>query len=211
MTRNCAAEWRSFANSSSETVTVPPSLGYDPERGYAGVETLEGASLSYLIVGALACSAWAMPRSTNDADFVVACSAPDLETVIRKLPSPIKPDPQARMEPFTGTVRWILTIEESSFQIELFLLGSDSHHAEMFRRKCRQRIEMLDRQVWLPTAEDLIIQKVRWGRRKDLDDAVNILAVQGGAIDFEYVETWCCRHGTSKTLRELRAAIGPDL
>ncbi len=121
----------------------------------------------------------AMPRSTNDADFVVACSAPDLETVIRKLPSLIKPDPQARKELFTGTVRWILTVEESSFQIELFLLGSDSYHAEMFRRKCRQRIEMLGRQVWLPTAEDLIIQKVRWGRRKDLDDAVNILAVQG--------------------------------
>ena len=44
-------------------------------------------------------------------------------------------------------------------------------------------------EVWLPTAEDVIITKLRWsllGRRsKDRDDARDVIAVQGDRIDWE--------------------------
>jgi hypothetical protein len=61
--------------------------------------------------------------------------------------------------------------------------------------------------VWIITPEDLVIQKLRWGRRKDLDDAQNVFAVQGSAIDLEYINLWCARHGTMERLSELLAAI----
>ena len=67
------------------------------------------------------------------------------------------------------------------------------------------------RTVWIPTAEDLVIQKLRWARRKDLDDAQNILAVQGVVIDYAHIEMWCERHGTVERLVEVRAAIPPGL
>lgn len=175
------------------------------------LETVEAAGMEYVIVGALASGAWGIPRSTKDADFVVACAGPELDAVLRKLPSSYSIDPQARMELFTGTLRWVLHLEGTPFEIEVFLLGADPHHAEIFVRKRRERILMIDREAWIPTAEDLVIQKLRWARRKDLDDAQNILAVQGGAIDYAYIEAWCARHGTLDRLAEVRAAIPPGL
>ena len=171
---------------------------------------IECAGVEYVLVGALATGAWGIPRSTNDADFVVACTAPALDAVLRKLPTAISVEPQARMELFTGTLRWILHIEGTAFEIEIFLLGNDPHHAAIFARKRRERIAMINREAWIPTAEDLVIQKLRWARRKDLDDAQNILAVQGQAIDRAYLETWCARHGTLDRLAEIRARI-PEL
>ncbi len=72
-------------------------------------------------------------------------------------------------------------------------------------------IEGVGIEAWVPTAEDLIIKKLRWARRKDLDDARNILAVQGDTIDFPHLETWCTQHGTLDRLTELRASIPPGL
>jgi len=45
-------------------------------------------------------------------------------------------------------------------------------------------------EVWIPTAEDIVVQKLRWGRNKDLDDARDVLAVQGtDFLDMPYIET----------------------
>ncbi len=66
-------------------------------------------------------------------------------------------------------------------------------------------------EAWVATAEDLVIQKLRWARRKDLDDAQNILSVQGRHLITRILESWCNRHGTMERLRELRAAIPPGL
>lgn len=177
----------------------------------AVLEQVEAAATDYLIVGALAVGAWGIPRSTKDADFVLATAAHDLDAILRRLPASFSIDAQARMELFTGTRRWILHIEGLPFEIETFLLGDDPHHHEMFRRKRRERIDMIDCEAWIPGPEDLVIQKLRWARTKDLDDARGILAVQGAAIDDAYLETWCTRHGTTERLEELRASIPPDL
>ena len=44
---------------------------------------------------------------------------------------------------------------------------------------------------------------------KDRDDARNILAVQGDALDFAYIGRWCDTHGTRARLEELRRSIPP--
>lgn len=183
-----------------------------PEGAIVAVlEEVEAAQVDYLLVGALAYGAWGIPRSTKDADFVMAVAGPALDAILRRLPSEFSIDPQARMELFTGTLRWILHVEGIPFEIETFLLGTDPHHHEMFRRKRRERILMIQREAWIPTAEDMVIQKLRWARRKDLDDAQNILAVQGDAIDYAHIDAWCARHGTLERLAEVRAGIPPDL
>ena len=183
-----------------------------PEQAVIAVlEEVEAARAEYLIVGALAYGAWGIPRSTTDADFVLAMPGLEVDAILRRLPAEFSIDPQARMELFTGTLRWVLHIAGTPFEIETFLLGNDPHHHEMFRRKRRERIAMIDREAWIPTAEDLVIQKLRWARRKDLDDAQNILAVQGDAIDYAHIEMWCGRHGTLERLAEVRAGIPPGL
>jgi hypothetical protein len=71
----------------------------------------------------------------------------------------------------------------------------------------------MGRQVWIPTAEDVIVTKLHWallGRRsKDRDDARDVIAVQGDRIDWDYVHRWCEQHGTRALLDEIRASIPP--
>ena len=70
---------------------------------------------------------------------------------------------------------------------------------------------MLDREIFLPTVEDVILNKLRWsqsGRRlKDVDDVRNVIAVQQDRIDWDYVYAWCDRHGTREVLEAVRKSL----
>jgi hypothetical protein len=63
----------------------------------------------------------------------------------------------------------------------------------------------------LPRAEDVVIWKLRWsraGRRtKDIEDVMNVLAVQKGNLDMEYIRRWCLEHGTLELLEKTLASI----
>jgi hypothetical protein len=63
--------------------------------------------------------------------------------------------------------------------------------------------------VFFPTAEDVVVQKLRWGRLKDQSDLLEVLALQGESLDFAYIEHWCDAHGTRELLDKLRSEIPP--
>ncbi len=73
--------------------------------------------------------------------------------------------------------------------------------------------EVDGRTVNIPTAEDVIVTKLRWAhriaRRKDLDDIRNVLAVRQGDFDWDYIHRWADEHGTRALLEEIRAEIPP--
>lgn len=88
---------------------------------------------------------------------------------------------------------------------ELFGCSDDPH--DLARLARRQRVQLLDHQTWVLTAEDVVITKLRWGRHpnrsKDLDDARNVLAVRQGDLDLAYIRRWCTDHGTTADLDRL--------
>jgi hypothetical protein len=63
----------------------------------------------------------------------------------------------------------------------------------------------------VPTPEDVVVQKVRWSsigkRRKDIDDAVNVIAMQYALLDWAYIEQWCTRHDTLELLATLQKEV----
>lgn len=183
----------------------------DDEISRAALDAIRAAGLDYVLVGGLAVIAHTFPRTTLDADFVIAASLSAIDQLTPHFPAAFRVDAQPQMEMLTGTYRWIIEVEGSTFRVEIFHLGSDPHHHEIFRRRLTIPLPALGSTVWIPAPEDLVIQKLRWARRKDLDDAQNILAVQGDTIDYTHIETWCARHGTLDRLAEVRAGIPPGL
>src|SRR5207247_7553096 len=91
------------------------------------------------------------------------------------------------------------------FKVEVFRLSEDAHDQERFRR--RQSVTVDGRQVFFPTAEDVIIWKLRWRRSKDRDDVRAVMGVQGDKLDWPYIEGWCERHGTRALLEEIRRTV----
>ena len=74
---------------------------------------------------------------------------------------------------------------------------------------------LFGRQVSLPTAEDMIVTKLRWaiarGGIKDRDDARDVIAIQGEHLDWNYIDSWADRHGTRALLEKIRHELSPDV
>ena len=149
----------------------------DDDISRAALGAIIAAQVDYVMVGGLAVIAHTFPRTTLDIDFVVAAPLGAITEIAAHFPPSFRVDPQAQMKMLTGTYRWIVEVEGSIFKVDVFHLSSDPHHQELFRRRIALPVPALGQTVWIPTAEDLVIQKVRWARRKDLDDARNILSV----------------------------------
>jgi hypothetical protein len=169
------------------------------------VDVFNSAGIPYALVGSFASNRWGIPRATKDADFVLQLTSQDTGRLWELFGGEFDLDPQLSFEARTGSRKLEMRRRDTPFTIELFLLSDDPHHQERFRR--RVAVEVFGRTVWMPTAEDVIIQKLRWARPKDLDDARGVLAVQGGRLDRAYLEGWCDRHGTGPRLEELRRSI----
>ncbi|MEI6655302.1 MAG: hypothetical protein WCP45_11070 [Verrucomicrobiota bacterium] len=178
------------------------------------IEALEAESIPYMVVGALSSSVFGIPRATKDVDIVLQLLTRDpLHRLETRLAEVVAFDPQVTFETLTGSVRHILTAKtRPPFIVELFELGSDPFVVERFSRRRAAWSAQLKRQVFLPTAEDVIVQKLRWGRPKDLDDARDVLAVQTPArLGMDYITRWCEIHQTSGHLHAMLAEIEPLL
>jgi hypothetical protein len=180
------------------------------EAAMAVIDALEALYIPYMVVGSLSSNYYGIARSTKDADFVVQLEVESLPALMNHLGPAFRLDPQMSFETVTMTRRHILDVASIPFRIELFHLSDDPHDQERFRR--RRRVKLLDRESSLPTAEDVIITKLRWAkskRSKDADDVQAVLAVQGNNIDWPYVYGWCDQHGTRALLDEIRSSIPP--
>jgi hypothetical protein len=175
------------------------------------IEALEACGIAYMLVGSYSSNAYGIPRSTQDADFVIELGDVSIGELARRLAPTIRIDPQMSFETVTMTRRYVAEVIDTPFRVEFFLLNDAPHNRERFRR--RQQIPLWDRQVWLPTVEDVIITKLHWAllanRSKDQDDIRNIITVQGDRIDWDYVHGWCEQHGTRALLDEIRRSIPP--
>ena len=177
----------------------------------AVIDALEMLGIPYMVVGSFSSNVYGVPRSTHDADFVIQLGPHSVRSIADRLGPQFRLDPQMSFETVTMTTRHVLEVVGIPFKIELFQLSDDPHDQERFRR--RLPVKLLDRGVYLPTAEDVIITKLRWvsqGRRsKDWDDIRDVIAVQGERIDWDYVHSWCNRHGTRAVLDDICRSIPP--
>lgn len=168
-------------------------------------QALNQAGIPYMLVGGFSSNYHGIPRSTKDADFVVQLSTPLNRAFETTLGPDFEAEPQMSFETNTGTQRQEFRVKGTLFKVEIFRLSDDPYDRERFNR--RQPVEVQGRQVVFPTAEDVIIWKLRWRRAKDKEDVRAVISVQQGKLDWPYIESWCDRHGTRPLLEEIRRTV----
>jgi len=177
------------------------------------IRTLEKAKVPYMIVGSYSSNFYGIPRSTKDADILVNSDHADWGKLTSILPPDLELDQQSSFEMVTSTRKELIKVKNSPFEIELFYLSKDAHDSTRFDR--RQKVEIMPGvAACLPTAEDVIIQKLRWcrsaKRAKDFADVVAVLQVQGPErLDWPYIENWCAKHQTLDLLAEAKTEAAP--
>lgn len=174
------------------------------------VDALNALKIPYMLVGSFSSNYYGVPRSSQDADFVVQFGQQGPAALMARLKPEIQFDPQMSFETVTGTWRHVAGTSGTRFKIEFFLAGDDPYDRERFSR--RREVETLGRRVFISSPEDVVVTKLRWSqhgkRRKDMDDVKNVLAVQGDRLDWPYIVHWCDQHGTRDLLEQLRDESG---
>lgn len=176
------------------------------------ISACEAVRVPYMLTGALAYNYYGIPRSTKDVDIVVSISDPGVMARIMHLMEPeVIFSSQVQFDTITWGKRHIgRPPQNSGLSVELFEIFDDPFVTTQFQRRKSFLSRVLEREVWLPTAEDIITQKIRWGRPKDLDDARDVLAVQGPeTLEMDYIRHWCSVHGTTLRLETLLSSLPP--
>lgn len=182
------------------------------ELAVAVFDAAESMEIPHMAVGAIAVGAHGIPRATRDIDLLVSVdSQKGVFQLIKCLDSFIEFEPQAQFDTITWGRRHVgVARNPPPFKVELFEMFDDPFVISEFSRKMKAYVPMLSKDVWLQTAEDLVVQKLRWGRSKDLDDARDVLAVQGPeTLDMTYIQNWCSIHGTTERLETILASLPP--
>lgn len=173
------------------------------------VDVLIREQVPYLLVGSFSSNYWGIPRSTKDVDLVVELGGQPVQAITKHLDVRFQLQPQMSFESVTGTQRHILDIAGTQFQVELFRLSNDPHDRERFAR--RVNVPWSGRRVALPTAEDVIVTKLRWlshlRRNKDWDDVQQVMSVQRDQLDWSYLQKWCALHETRNLLDQIRDSL----
>lgn len=176
------------------------------------IDACEQEQVEHMLTGAFAHGLYGIPRSTKDVDVVLNVATGDpIKRVVRRLEGVVRFEPQVQFDTLTWGKRLVGEYAGTPpFKVELFELFDDPFVLSQFSRRRKMFSPQLDRETWLPTPEDVVVQKLRWGRGKDLDDARDVLAVQGTeTLDMDYIGHWCDAHGTRPRLDEALAAIPP--
>ncbi|HUG19066.1 MAG TPA: DUF6036 family nucleotidyltransferase [Planctomycetaceae bacterium] len=145
------------------------------------IDALASEELPYMVVGSSSSNFYGISRSTQDIDLVVDWGSKSVHCLRPHLNKQFHIDPQMSFETVTGTKRNTISLDSSSFEIELFYLSDDPHDQQRFQR--RQAVDISGKSVFLPTPEDVIVTKLRWFRKKDQLDLRNIIAVMGERLE----------------------------
>ena len=147
------------------------------------ITALDRSGYRYALIGGFALSQWKVVRLTYDIDFKVLVPNLDYSSTRNFLHTTF-PEPArigAPVNPFIVSVRIDDVIVD-------FLLCLPGYEEQIITRAVQRKFGSLT--VWVSTAEDLVIQKAITRRPKDWQDVDELLIVQFGFLDYEYIENW---------------------
>jgi hypothetical protein len=153
---------------------------------------LDRAGVSYMVTGSMASNFWGIPRTTHDLDFVIQLPPAQVPALVEAFEDQFYIDEAMVRSAYQPPHQFNAIDSRSTLKIDFWLLKPVPFEHEMFRRRTAQSI--FGREVWLATAEDVILHKPHWDRitpseRQRLDIA-GVAAVQQGQLDADYLRHW---------------------
>jgi hypothetical protein len=171
------------------------------------VEVLEELKLPYAVMGGLAVRVWSIPRATWDVDVTVAVVDEDLTRLTHAFEERGYTSPEVYKSGWTDQVggmpvikfRWY--VPGGDLDVDLFLVET-AFQRSLLSRRCKAHTDGID--MWVASAEDLILLKLVASRTRDLVDVADILFMQG-QLDEAYLRTWADKLGVLDALEHALA------
>jgi hypothetical protein len=149
----------------------------------SAITLLEHLGYQYAVIGGIALSQWEVARFTHNIDIKVLVPGTDYANVRNEL----RADFPERARDFIPENPFIVAVNIQGVIVD-FLLTLPGYEQLIVERAVQRDLGGF--QVWICSAENLIIQKVIAGRGKDWLDIEALLIEQHGKLDTAYIEDW---------------------
>jgi len=170
---------------------------------------LDQQRINYVLVGSLASSMHGMYRSTADIDIVADVRSEQVIPLLTVLQKYFYVDEKAVREAINLKQSFNAIHFDSVFKVDIFIPKSDEFSKKQIeRRELKQLSPDLEQMIYVATAEDTILAKLRWydsgGRVSNAQwrDVVGILGASSKKLDLEYLREWAANLGISDLLEK---------
>jgi hypothetical protein len=152
--------------------------------------------INYMVIGAFALPVWGRPRATLDIDCIIQTAVfPDALTQKLEQSGFHFDEEFDRYNPMIRAFH--KRFRSGRIALDL-LLSRDEHDTAAFSRRRKKRYN--GGYLWFPSAEDLLLQKLKVGRPQDFVDAAGIVERMRGKLSRAYLTGWANRLGVSAEL-----------
>jgi hypothetical protein len=163
-----------------------------------------------MVVGSLASSFHGEPRQTRDIDLVVEPNLSDLERFRESLdPDDFYSDAGAMLEAIERRSSFNIIDIGSGWKVDI-LVQRDRPFSKLELSR-RTAVELLGTETFVASPEDTVIAKLEWAAAGDSErqfqDVAAILAVQGEALDADYLNHWIEELGLGDAWEQARGML----
>ncbi|MFH0921981.1 MAG: hypothetical protein V1913_16655 [Fibrobacterota bacterium] len=158
------------------------------------VGILAAREIPYLLTGSLVSSIQGEPRSTHDIDIIISIRLSDIPGIVQAFPAEeFYLDPENITTALKNQGMFNVIDLREGDKVDFWMLTDSEFDRSRFSR--RQEFALLGENVWLSSAEDTILAKLRWselcgGSRKHYLDALKVYEVQYPQLNMEYLNDW---------------------
>ncbi|MDT5122109.1 MAG: hypothetical protein QOC96_1591 [Acidobacteriota bacterium] len=169
----------------------------------------------YVVVGSFASSLRGVYRTTNDIDIVADIKLEQVNAFVAALQNDYYIDEQAARRAVTSHRSFNVIHFDSVFKVDIFIPPSDDFSQQQLL--CRQPEQIapdIAQTLYVATAEDTILAKLKWYRsggeisNTQWTDVLGIIGTQGKDLDVNYLRKWAdelnVRDLLEKVLEETR-------
>ena len=175
-------------------------------------DVLDGLGIRYAIGGSLASALYGTVRFTRDADITVQPFSAAAGKFCDLLEDEFYVSRQAMEEALRSHRSFNVIHFETAFKIDIFVQGPSEFEQRLLDRSRMLRLSDASRRdVSVVSPEDIILLKLRWFREtggtseRQWTDVLGVLAVQGKALDFEYLTDSAKKLGLGELLERAMA------
>jgi hypothetical protein len=170
---------------------------------------LEHLNIPYVLVGSFASSMHGMYRSTADIDILADIKADQVHPLFEVLKESFYVDEHAMRDAVAQRRSFNAIHFDSVFKVDVFVPKDDEFaRAQLDRRQLRKISPDTEEAVFVATAEDTILAKLRWyqaGEETSItqwNDVVGILGTSRDTLNLNYLRAWSEKLGLTELLQK---------
>ncbi len=151
--------------------------------------------IDYAVMGGFAVRVYGVPRPTYDVDLTLMIERERLPALYDEIEREGYTVPEEYRTGWIDNVggmpfvRFRLYVESNAIDVDLFL-AETAFQRELIHRRQRETLD--DHDIWIVTAEDLILLKLIANRPRDLLDIQDVRFMHG-ELDEDHLRTWADR------------------